>query len=298
MSDKRDQTRRFPAGEGDGTPSSPDDATRIVPPPVPDGDDATRIAPAPGPSDDATRIAPAAGPLDDATRIAPRSPIPPDATRVSPVSPAEDDWAPSRANPVWSGRAEVRAPQPGRTAFDTDWPTGPAVVPASRARDRWWMPIVVGIVVLIMLALLGWGIYLIVQNSDGDGTPAPGPTTAAATTTAPTTAPTTPPSSEPASSAPTTSPSTTEPTTTEVTIPALRGLALADARAALNSTGLRYYVLYRDSTEAPPDTVIDSDPAEGQEVPPDTRVTLVVAREKGASSSPSPSATPTGADDD
>jgi len=292
MSDERDQTRRFPAGEGDGTPSSPDDATRIVPPPVPDGDgdDATRIAPAPGPSDDATRIAPAAGPLDDATRIAPRSPIPPDATRVSPVSPAEDDWAPSRANPVWSGRAEVRAPQPGRTAFDTDWPTGPAVVPASRARDRWWMPIVVGIIVLIMLALLGWGIYLIVQNSDGTGTPAPSPTTTAATTTA-TTAPTTPPSSEPTTTSPSTSPSTTEPTSTEVTIPALRGLALADARAALNSTGLSYYVLYRDSPRSEPGTVIDCDPAEGQVVPPDTRVTLVVAR--GASTSPSASATTT-----
>jgi beta-lactam-binding protein with PASTA domain len=76
-----------------------------------------------------------------------------------------------------------------------------------------------------------------------------------------------------------------------VTIPALRGLALADARAALNSTGLSYYVLYRDSPRSEPDTVIDCDPAEGQVVPPDTRVTLVVAR--GASTSPSASATTT-----
>jgi beta-lactam-binding protein with PASTA domain len=62
-----------------------------------------------------------------------------------------------------------------------------------------------------------------------------------------------------------------------VTVPALRGLALADAQAALSRTGLSYRLIYRTS-DAPPDTVIDSDPAEGQEVPPDTAVTLVVAR--------------------
>ena len=66
-----------------------------------------------------------------------------------------------------------------------------------------------------------------------------------------------------------------------ITVPALRGLPLADARAALNRTGLHYRVLYLNSTAAP-GTVIDSDPAEGQEVPPDTRVTIVVAQQGGA----------------
>jgi len=80
---------------------------------------------------------------------------------------------------------------------------------------------------------------------------------------------------------------TTEPTKTEVLVPALLGLSLGDARDALNQTGLRYRVLYRNST-APQGTVIDSDPAEGQEVPPDTRVTIVV-------SGTDPSSSPTSA---
>jgi cell division septation protein DedD len=272
MSDERDETRRFPAAGDRG----PDDT-------LPDGeplDDRTRITPTP---DDATQIAPPV--VDDATRVASAA-AGADATRIS---PADDDWAPSRANPVWSGRAEVRSPLPGRTAFESDWPTGP---PEPQPRDRWWMPIVVGIIVLILLALLGWGIYLIVQNSDGTGTPAPSPTTtAAATTTAATSAPTTPPSSEPTTTSPSATASTTEPTSTEVTIPALRGLALADARAALNSTGLSYYVLYRDSPRSEPNTVIDCDPPEGMVVPPDTRVTLVVAQ--AASTSPTASPRPT-----
>jgi PASTA domain-containing protein len=218
---------------------------------------------------------------DDATKVTPRV----DATSVMPPA-ADDDWAaPSRGNPVWSGRAEVRPPQPGRTSYDTDWQTGPA--PLATPRDRWWMPIVVGIVVLILLAALGWGIYLIVQNS-GDETPATTPTTTAATTV-PTSAAATTPSSEPTTTTPSTTPQTTEPTQTEVLVPALKGLALDDARDALNQTGLRYRVLYRDST-SPPGTVIDSDPAEGQEVPPDTRVTIVVSGKEPSTATPSTAA--------
>jgi beta-lactam-binding protein with PASTA domain len=41
--------------------------------------------------------------------------------------------------------------------------------------------------------------------------------------------------------------------------------------------GLSWHVILRDS-DALPGTVIDSDPAEGQEVPSDTRITLVVAQ--------------------
>ncbi|GIF24895.1 hypothetical protein BJ973_007154 [Actinoplanes tereljensis] len=220
------------------------------------------------------------GPAVDAdpTTVTPRA----DATSVMPPA-ADDDWAaPSRGNPVWSGRAEVRAPQPGRTSYDTDWQAGPPPVPSER--DRWWMPIVVGIIVLILLAALGWGIYQIVQNS-GDETPATTPTTSAATT-APTSAATTAPSTAPTVTTPETTPQTTEPTQTEVLVPALKGLALDDARDALNQTGLRYRVLYREST-SPPGTVIDSDPAEGQEVPPDTRVTIVVSGTDPSAATPS-----------
>jgi hypothetical protein len=247
MSDERDETRRYPAV---GRPDDTMPGGRRAP--------ADQTRPGGPPSDDRTRIT---GPPDDRTRIS---------------GPADDDWASSRVNPVWSGRAEVRTSQPGRSSYDTDWSTGP--VPPQR--DRWWMPILVGIIVLILLAALGWGIYLIVQNSGGSGTPGPAPTATTAPGNEPSASPsteTTAPSAEPTTTSPAPGPSTTEPTTAELTVPALRGLALADAQAALTRTGLKSRLIYRTS-DAAPDTVIDSDPAEGQEVPPDTTVTLVVAR--------------------
>ena len=90
--------------------------------------------------------------------------------------------------------------------------------------------------------------------------------------TAPTAEPTTiaPP---PATSAAT---PTTE-TTAAIKIPALKGRSLTEAQSALSSVGLSYRLKYKSVSDAAPDTVIDSDPLEGQEVPPDTRVTLVIA---------------------
>ncbi|WP_433299584.1 PASTA domain-containing protein [Actinoplanes sp. CA-030573] len=285
MSDESDETRVTPPAS---PPSPGDDATQVAPQPPLD-DDATQVAPQPPLDDDATRVAPLPSDVD-ATRVAPR----PDSTSVMP--PATDDWAASRANPVWSGRAEVRAPQPGLAGYDTDWSDGPAPVSAPGQRDRWWMPIIVGIVVLVLLALLGWGVYVIMQNSGDEPGPATTPSTVATTmTTEPSSAPptTTAPSSQPTTTTPSVSPTTTEPTTTEVVVPALRGLSLAEARAALDRSGLRYRVLYRNSTAAPEGTVIDSDPAEGQEVPPDTRVTIVVSQPQGATTTPTATATAT-----
>jgi len=151
------------------------------------------------------------------------------------------------------------------------------------------MPILVGILALLLLAGLGWGIWLIVQ-ARGDGTtPAPAPTPSA---TAPET---TEPSTEPTTEAPpTTQPTTAAPTTAEVTIPALRGLSQDEARQALSRRGLSSRLRFVNSTDAPPGTVIDSDPAEGQEVPPDTVVTLVIATRPTAS----PTATSDRPDDD
>jgi hypothetical protein len=209
-----------------------------------------------------------------------RQPNRPDSTSVMP--PVDDDWAASRGRPSWLGRAEVRAPQPGSTDYpEPEWTTA-----ADRdSGDRWWLPIVVGVVALVLLAGLGYGFYLLVQNSNDDDKPGPAtspsvlptqtvPTTGMTTeTTPPSTEPTTTP---PTTTPPTTSPSTTDPTTDEVTIPALKGLSLAEAQAALQRVGVGYRLLYRAS-DAQPGTVIDSDPAEGQEVPPDTTVTLVIS---------------------
>ncbi|MBM2616830.1 PASTA domain-containing protein [Actinoplanes sp. LDG1-06] len=254
------------ATQVDGTP---DDATTVGRAAVPPADDEDTL-PGKGKRDDDT--------LDDVRTVPTIRDEPtvvtdkPGSTAVMPPV-SDDDWAPSRANPAWSGRAEVRRPQPGRGYPEVDWA---AAAPGRPQRDRWWMPIVVGIVALILLAVLGWAIYLIVQNSSGDESPAPA-TSTSATPSETVATQTTSPSATPTTTSPEPQPSTTEPSASEITIPALRGLFLADAQEALRSTGLSYRLIYRQAADVPPDTVIDSDPVEGQEVPPDTTVTLVIA---------------------
>jgi pyruvate/2-oxoglutarate dehydrogenase complex dihydrolipoamide acyltransferase (E2) component len=159
------------------------------------------------------------------------------------------------------------------------------VPPGPEPRGKWWSPAVIGIAVLLLLALLGVGVWLIVKNADSSsGTPAP---TATATTKAPaTTEATTTPTTEPTATA-----TTTEPTgPAAVTVPALKGLSSADARQALDRTGLSYRLRFVTSTDADPGTVIDCDPAEGEQVPPDTTVTLIIA--VAPSSSPTATSTP------
>jgi hypothetical protein len=247
--------------ERDGSPR-PDDTRHF--PPYDDEADATRIQgeigwdhPDDGPrSGDATRPMP---PDDDATALAP--PVRrPDATSIMP--PVDEAGA-----AAWAGRAEVRPPQP---AYETEpeW----AAPPPPESRGRWWMPILIGIVALILLALLGWGIWLIVQSQD-QNTPAPAVTTSIAPPES------TEPTTEPTTEEPTTTPTTTEPTETAVTIPALRGLSRAEAQRALSQRGLSSRLRFRISNDASAGTVIDSDPEEGQEVPPDTVVTLIIATE-------------------
>jgi hypothetical protein len=213
-----------------------------------------------GGEDDATAVTPRA-PRRDATSIMP----PIDDRGTAPTTPADPNWGASGA--PWAGRAEVRPPLPGRGGdYTDDWATAPSGEP----RGRWWMPILVGIAALVLLALLGWGIWLIVQSSDKD-TPKP-----AVTLSAPPAPKTTAPTTAPATEAPTTA-ATTDPTDTEVTIPALKGLSRQEAQQALSRKGLASRLRFVVSDAAPANTVIDSDPAEGQEVPPDTTVTLVIA---------------------
>lgn len=305
--DATDHTEQMPrtafADDDENAPAPRPDATAMMP--AADrspGGDATSVIPAAErePGGDATSVMPAAeqGPGGDATSempvergdggdetvVAPRRP---DATAVMPAAgldPGPDD-AGVGVSPAWTGRAEVRPPQPRpRGEFATrDWD---ALPPPREPRGRWWMPIVVGIVVLVLLALLGWGVWLILQASaKDDESPAPASTTSvpAPETTEPTSTPTT---------TPTTSPSTTEPTgPTEVTIPALKGLSSDEARQALARTGLAYRLRFVTSADAAPGTVIDSDPAEGQQVPSDTTVTLIVASAPSSAATTTPGST-------
>jgi PASTA domain-containing protein len=274
MSDEHDETRQF---------SPFDDATQVGGPPSGDGATADQTRAMPAAPADPTVVTPRPG------GMAPRRA---DATTALPTV---DDWAASRGNPAWAGRAEVRAPRPGGTEYAEDgWPPGPTREP----RDRWWMPIVIGIVTLVLLGALGWGLYLIVQNSGTDRAPAPATTTSAAAPPPAVTTGAATPTTEPA----TTAPPTTEPATTPTTdstaaikIPALKGRSLTEAQSALSSVGLSYRLIYRSVGDAAPDTVIDSDPVEGQEVPPDTRVTLVIAARPQSTPPSSPSSPTPGA---
>ncbi|HEV8565999.1 MAG TPA: PASTA domain-containing protein [Actinoplanes sp.] len=274
MSDEREQGPR------------PDETRQFSP--FDDEDDATRIQGRPGSNhpDDGPRSSDAwvfdrsdqAPQDDDATAVAPQPPRDDDATAVAPRPPQRGatsimppvDWGTGKAAAPWAGRAEVRPPRPG---VDSDYPDSDwAAVPSSEPRGKWWMPILIGIVALILVALLGWGIWLIIRAQDkNDGTPAPVPTTSAAPP------PTTQPTTQATTEAPTTRPTTTEPTQTAVTVPALRGLSQQEAQQALSRRGLAARLRFVPSTKAPPGTVIDSDPPEGQEVPPDTTVTLIIA---------------------
>ncbi|MFC3384867.1 PASTA domain-containing protein [Couchioplanes caeruleus subsp. azureus] len=221
---------------------------------------------------------------DDATAVYPAGPD--DATAVY-RAPAGGDWADD--DQIWAGRAGVRRPGPDVDAT-RDW----AAAPGDEPPGKWWMPIVVGLVALLLLGVLSWGVWLIAQSTrdDSEDLPVTVPTKSASP------APTTEPTSLPPSTAPTTTqPSSPPPSSPrDVAIPALRGRSLDEARNALNRSGLNYRLRYVPTTDAPPGTVIDSDPSEGRQVPDDTIVNLIVAAAPTASGAPS--TVPDGADAD
>ncbi|MFI7545553.1 PASTA domain-containing protein [Actinoplanes sp. NPDC049599] len=235
---------------------------------------------------DSTELLPAAD--DDATQLTPRG----DATSVLPAAPSDgthteryprstDNWADDTES-VWSARAGVR-PRYGDDFAGTDW----SAVPVEEPPGKWWTPIAVGIVGLLLLGLLGWGVYLIVQ-AGGEDTSTPGVTASPA---APATTATTEPTTAPPSTPPATTPPATTPTAVpnDIVVPALKGLSSEEARAALDRKGLNYRLRYVTS-DSPPGTVIDSDPAEGQQVPADTVIALIIA---AAPTEPAPPTQPT-----
>ncbi|MBO3742013.1 PASTA domain-containing protein [Actinoplanes flavus] len=202
-----------------------------------------------------------------------REPERDDETR--PLSSVDEQPSPQPEDPgadVWTGRAGVRpygAYRREQFDEDGDWADrGPA-----EPSGRWWAPIAIGTVSLILLGLLGFGIVVIVQNADGEvETPGATPTVRATTTEPADPGITTPPTVTETI----TTPATTDAAEREVTVPALRGMPLADAQAALTRSRLGYRVIRRES-DAEPGTVINCDPPEGLQVPSDTRVTLIVA---------------------
>ncbi|RBJ03368.1 penicillin-binding protein [Micromonospora provocatoris] len=247
----------------------------------PAGDaDATRALP-PDPDADATRAMPrdAAGEDAEATRAMPRNAG--DATRPLPGGPAGqggpggqggprrplDATAPQEPVGAWSGRAGVPPPRPaGYPEPGAEW------YGDEQAGRRWWMPILLGVLALLLLGLIGVGVWLALRAADRNSDPGPAvPSISAQTSAAPTTA--APTSAAPSSSPPST-PATTAPV--EVPMPPLVGLPEAAARAALDRLDLDYRV-QRRASDRPAGTVISTDPEAGYPVGEDDRVTIVVA---------------------
>lgn len=160
----------------------------------------------------------------------------------------------------WSGRAEVPVGAPGAAA-EQDWAE-------EQPEGRWWMPIVIGVVALLLLGLAALAVWLFTNADEPGGpvVPSPSPTVTSTPGASPSAAPTT--------SAP--SPNGTTESPTAVPLPPLVGLSQEAARALLDQLGVAYRLEFRTSDQ-PAGTVIDTDPQAGEPVTRDEQVTLVIA---------------------
>ncbi|MGI5146413.1 PASTA domain-containing protein [Plantactinospora sp. CA-294935] len=232
-----------PSGPPAGAGAGPDDATRIGQPGAADATRAGDTARQPGP--------------EDATRIGDTVRQPGAADATAPIPPREPAWS-GRAGVPPRGSAPPRQPQP-------DWSYDPE--PDDR---RWWMPILVGTVAVVLLGVLvvaGWAIVDSARRVT-PSSPSPVLTTPAAPT-APTTGPPTT-----AASTPSATPSVS--TEAPVLLPPLVGLSQQEAVAELGRLGLVPRIEPRTSGR-PPGTVLDTEPSTGTEVQPGSEVILVVA---------------------
>ncbi|MFU8853194.1 PASTA domain-containing protein [Micromonospora sp. SL1-18] len=221
-------------------------------------------------------------PAGDADVTRPLPPDPPDAGDTT----ARQQPAPQTdRQPAWSGRAGVPPPRPaGHDGAGTEW------YAEEQPDRRWWMPILLGILALALIALIGLGVWLALRAAERDPGPAPSPSLA------PSTVPET--SAAPTTTAPSSSPPTTPPTTTaKASMPPLVGLPESVARAVLDGLDVPYRTEHRTS-DRPAGTVIETDPAAGELIGGDDQVTIVVAEAgeptPGASTAtPGPTVTPT-----
>ncbi|GIG89165.1 PASTA domain-containing protein [Plantactinospora endophytica] len=217
-----------------------------------------------------------AGRPEDATRI--------DGVTWSPGAADETRPVPPRA-PAWSGRAGVPARGAG--------PAGPPPPPNWGYDDepddrRWWMPILVGSVALVLLGVLVVAGWLIVDSARRDAPSAPTPAiTSPAAPTAPTTRPPTT-----AATTPSATPTAT-PAATPVPLPPLVGLSQQEAVDWLERLGLVPRIRPQTSNR-PPGTVLDTDPSTGTEVEPGSEVVLVVAEPPPTEPVPTTPPGPTG----
>jgi hypothetical protein len=225
--------------------------------PAPDAGDATTVVP---PAEDATTALPAADEADAAT-------VPVDAPR-------------------WAGSAPVPAPDDADLNYPEPHPPVREAAPGTWEQDEprsRVTPAVIVLVVVVLLAMLGTGLWLIFSSSGDNSAPNPGATQPSATTQqttatpAPTTETTPPPTTPPPTTPP--PPPTTPPPAVpvQVTVPTdLVGKPEAVARQRLVAIGLVPQTSRRVAP-APPGTVIDTEPGGGSIVDKGTQVVLIVA---------------------
>jgi hypothetical protein len=187
------------------------------------------------------------------------------------TAPLPTAGGPGEEPPRWTARAGVPARPPrGAVPQEQEW------VPEQEPRS-WWLPLLITPAVLILLGLIGLGIWMALHAQ-------PGPTPAASTS----------PSSSPspaasASPTPSASPASSVPL---VEIPDLHGQSVSDAQATLQGLGLTVQVHNQVTNAQPAGTVISTQPTVGSKVPVGSQVTLIVAVPPPTSASPSPAPSP------
>jgi hypothetical protein len=240
----------------------PGDETRAFPPGNRPGDQ-TQAFPGGDRPGDQTQAFPGG---DETSVPSRRGPAPaPDQTTVMPPATA------------WSGRAEVRPPQAGgirQQVPPDEWED------YDQSGRRWWLPIVLGLVALLLLGALGTGAWLILRNQNNKPAPA---NTGPATPTA---------SAKPSqtSAAPTTAAATLTSAPAQVAVPSLAGLSAVQAQGLLRQNQLNYRLAYRSDPNTPVGDVIETDPPAGTQVAPGSQVTIVISAAPATSAAPSPSA--------
>ncbi|MFD0583375.1 PASTA domain-containing protein [Dactylosporangium darangshiense] len=198
------------------------------------------------------------------------------------MQPPADDGA------RWSARAGV--PQPGDPALRRPAPQEWVEEEDPYQGRSWLRPVFVGMVALVMVAALAFGLFLI-YRATVNGQNAPGGVEPSVVTTlpsppAPTTSPPAATSEAPTSQAPTSS----APPPGQVVIPALRGNTLADATVKLQVLGLNVEVERKADGSLPPGEVLSTRPGEGETVNAGDTVTLIVAAPVSSPAKPGPSA--------
>jgi hypothetical protein len=186
-------------------------------------------------------------------------------TAAMPTVPAEEG-----GEPRWSARAQVPPTAPVRRPMreEEQWGAAPEQPPRSV------LPVLIAVVAVILLVIIGLGVWLALRNRNTPTTPL---TTGPPTTTAPPTTTTPPPTTTAPPTTTTPPPTTTAPV--GITIPDLSGNDPTAARQLLMSLGVTVAAqqVTQPSTTVRAGRVIGTQPGVGTVVLPGQTVTLIIS---------------------